>query len=250
MMGKLAAMVDRFTTTLDCVDTPSSATISSTDSGTDPDRGHPRRRGRPQQAPHPGRPVRGTRAVRRLGGLHRRRVHHQGPHDGRAQRLHHPASRLRPAQTPREGADRQPGTRRYHLTPQNAGTIAALLTLREHVIGPILAGVRSPRRDATHHLDQRRPQLREDPHRHANPLPATWASTPPHRQHLVDRSLVSAYCARARHWAWGSCTPSRPARRPGEDREGVPACSAWWCTAAADRTGTTVTSGVGHHAHR
>ena len=41
----------------------------------------------------------------------------------------------------------KPGqTRRYHLTPQNAGTIAALLTLREHVIGPILAGVRSPRR--------------------------------------------------------------------------------------------------------
>jgi hypothetical protein len=40
----------------------------------------------------------------------------------------------------------KPGrTRRYHLTPQNAGTIAALLTLREHVIGPILAGVRSPR---------------------------------------------------------------------------------------------------------
>ena len=36
-------------------------------------------------------------------------------------------------------------TRRYHLTPQNAGTIAALLTLREHVIAPILAGVRSPR---------------------------------------------------------------------------------------------------------
>jgi hypothetical protein len=40
----------------------------------------------------------------------------------------------------------KPGrTRRYHLTPQNAGTIAALLTLREQVIAPILAGVRSPR---------------------------------------------------------------------------------------------------------
>jgi len=40
----------------------------------------------------------------------------------------------------------KPGrTRRYHLTPLNAGTIAALLTLREQVIGPILAGVRSPR---------------------------------------------------------------------------------------------------------
>jgi hypothetical protein len=30
--------------------------------------------------------------------------------------------------------------------PQTAGTIAALLTLREQVIGPILGGVRSPRR--------------------------------------------------------------------------------------------------------
>jgi hypothetical protein len=40
----------------------------------------------------------------------------------------------------------KPGrTRRYHLQPQTAGSIAALLTLREHVIAPILAGVRSPR---------------------------------------------------------------------------------------------------------
>jgi DNA-binding transcriptional ArsR family regulator len=40
----------------------------------------------------------------------------------------------------------KPGrARRYQLTPQAAGTIAAPLTLREHVIRPILAGVRSPR---------------------------------------------------------------------------------------------------------
>ena len=40
----------------------------------------------------------------------------------------------------------KPGrTRRYHLDPRTAGTIAALLTLREQVIAPILAGVRSPR---------------------------------------------------------------------------------------------------------
>ena len=40
----------------------------------------------------------------------------------------------------------KPGrTHRYHLDPRTAGTIAALLTLREHVIAPILAGVRSPR---------------------------------------------------------------------------------------------------------
>ncbi len=39
----------------------------------------------------------------------------------------------------------KPGrTRRYHVAPA-ARTIAALLTLRDQVIAPILAGVRSPR---------------------------------------------------------------------------------------------------------
>jgi len=36
-------------------------------------------------------------------------------------------------------------TRRYHVPPDSARTIAALLTLRDHVIAPILAGIRSPR---------------------------------------------------------------------------------------------------------
>ena len=40
----------------------------------------------------------------------------------------------------------KPGrSRRYHVPPQAARTIAALLTMRDHVIAPILAGVRSPR---------------------------------------------------------------------------------------------------------
>ena len=40
----------------------------------------------------------------------------------------------------------KPGrSRRYHIPASAARTITALLTLREHVIGPILAGVRSPR---------------------------------------------------------------------------------------------------------
>jgi hypothetical protein len=40
----------------------------------------------------------------------------------------------------------KPGrTRRYHVPPEGARTITALLTLRDHVIAPILAGVRSPR---------------------------------------------------------------------------------------------------------
>ncbi len=36
-------------------------------------------------------------------------------------------------------------TRRYHVPPASARTISALLTLRDHVIAPILAGIRSPR---------------------------------------------------------------------------------------------------------
>ena len=40
----------------------------------------------------------------------------------------------------------KPGrSRRYQLPPSAARTIAGLLTLRDQVIGPILAGVRSPR---------------------------------------------------------------------------------------------------------
>jgi hypothetical protein len=40
----------------------------------------------------------------------------------------------------------KPGrSRRSHLTPKAARTLTALLTLRDHVIAPILAGVRSPR---------------------------------------------------------------------------------------------------------
>ncbi len=40
----------------------------------------------------------------------------------------------------------KPGrTRRYRVPLQAARTITALLTLREEVIAPILAGVRSPR---------------------------------------------------------------------------------------------------------
>ncbi|HMG29808.1 MAG TPA: hypothetical protein VK585_06790 [Jiangellaceae bacterium] len=36
-------------------------------------------------------------------------------------------------------------TRRYQVPGEAARTIAALLTLRDHIIAPILAGVRSPR---------------------------------------------------------------------------------------------------------
>jgi hypothetical protein len=45
-----------------------------------------------------------------------------------------------------KGLAAKPGrTRRYHIPPDAARTIAALLALRDQVIAPILAGVRSPR---------------------------------------------------------------------------------------------------------
>jgi hypothetical protein len=42
-------------------------------------------------------------------------------------------------------ADKPGHSRRYQVPPPAARTIAGLLALREHVIAPILAGVRSPR---------------------------------------------------------------------------------------------------------
>lgn len=46
-----------------------------------------------------------------------------------------------------KGLAAKPGrTRRYHIPPEAARTIAALLAVRDQVIAPILAGVRSPRR--------------------------------------------------------------------------------------------------------
>ena len=187
IIGKLAGMVDRFTTTLDCVDHTFIAD-DLLDRAPDPrpDRGHPGRRGRPEQAPHPGRAVRGPRAVRRIGRLHRRRVHRQGPRHDRAHRLHHPASRLRPAQTPRQGADHQtrpdpplpPRTadRGHHRRPADPARAGHRTDPRR--------GPQPPDGTQTGHLDQRRPRLREDPHRHANPLPR-----PGHPRRRIDNIL-------------------------------------------------------------
>jgi hypothetical protein len=45
-----------------------------------------------------------------------------------------------------KGLAAKPGrTRRYHIPPEAARTIGALLALRDQVIARILAGVRSPR---------------------------------------------------------------------------------------------------------
>src|SRR6476620_5140857 len=66
--------------------------------------------------------------------------------------------------------DKPARTRRYQVDAPAARTIAALLTLRDQVIAPILAAVRSPRMGRTRALDPRRPSLRTNPHRYANAL--------------------------------------------------------------------------------
>ena len=43
------------------------------------------------------------------------------------------------------------GTRRYHVPELAARTIAALLTLRDKVIGPLIAGTESPRQGRPPH---------------------------------------------------------------------------------------------------
>ena len=65
---------------------------------------------------------------------------------GQARHLQHPPGRLRPAQTSRQAARRQ--TRPHPpvlISPGAARIISALLTLRDQVIAPLLAGVADPR---------------------------------------------------------------------------------------------------------
>ena len=89
----------------------------------------------------------------------------------------------------------KPGrTRRYHVPPHAARTIAALLTLRDHVIAPILAGVRSPRIGRKPRLDPRRPRLRDPPHRHAGPVPARRHRDAASRR--IDNILSIGECKR------------------------------------------------------
>jgi hypothetical protein len=77
-------------------------------------------------------------------------------------------------------ADKPGRSRRYYIPPDSARTIAALLALRDHVIGPILAGVRSPRmgRKPAHwtRIDRRYESLRTGMQELFNDLGITTAA--------------------------------------------------------------------------
>ena len=147
IIARLAAMVDRFCTTLDCVDVtfigddlldrlPTPAQIGATRVG-GVDLNKPRIRAA-LSAVLALSPASDGFTVAEFTA----KVHTMTGHTGYTVRQ--AAYDLRKLR----GKDliAKPGrTRRYHLEPQNAGTIAALLALREQVIAPILAGVRSPR---------------------------------------------------------------------------------------------------------
>jgi len=147
IIARLAAMVDRFTTTLDCVDTtfiggdlldrlPAATQIGATRVG-GVDLNKPRVRAA----------LSGVLALSATSGGFTvaeltAKVHAMTGRIGYTSRQ--AAYDLRKFRG-KELITKPGRTRRYHLTPQTAGTIAALLTLRDQVIEPILAGVHSPR---------------------------------------------------------------------------------------------------------
>ena len=162
IVTRLAGIVERFATALDCVDTgfigdgildelPTGVRLGATRVG-GVDLNKPRMRDALRAAlalaPAPER-------------VHRRRVHRQGarPHRHDPLRLQRPPGRLRPAQTAGQTARRQARPNPPLPRPAPAArTIAALLTLRDQVIAPILAGVAQPAHGTqTRALDPRRP---------------------------------------------------------------------------------------------
>ncbi|MGH3780848.1 MAG: hypothetical protein ACRDRO_09535 [Pseudonocardiaceae bacterium] len=149
IIGRLAGMVDRFATTLDCVDVtfigdglldqlPLPSQIGATRVGV-VDVNKPRIRAALSAALALSTAPSGftvteftTKVHTMTGQTDSDYTSRQGAYDLRKLR----------------GKDliTKPGrTRRYQIPAHLAGTIAALLTLREQVIAPILAGVRSPR---------------------------------------------------------------------------------------------------------
>ena len=84
--------------------------------------------------------------------------------------------------------------RRYHVPPDAARTIATLLALRDQVIAPIVAGVRSPRMGRKPITWTRSTATTKPSGSTCKPSSHTSASRQPkqqrHRQHVVDQNLA------------------------------------------------------------
>ena len=163
IVTRLAGMVDRFTSMLDCVDVAflPDGILDQLPTAV-PDRSHPGRRRRSQQTPHPRRAAPpcspwpsapdgftvadlAAKVHSLTGATTSDYTVRQAAYDLRKLRGKHLV--VKPGRT-----------RRYHVPGQAARTIAALLTLRDHVIAPILAGVRARRQGTpTHDTDPHRP---------------------------------------------------------------------------------------------
>jgi Sulfate permease family len=151
----------------------------------------PDRRDRPEQAAHPGRPGRRARPGPGTGRVHRRParrpVRQITGHDGYT--IRQAAYDLRKLRGKQLVA--KPGrTRRYHVPPDGARVIAALLALRDHVIAPILAGIRSPSWAASPRSGPPSTVTTRTSASACRPCSSTSASTrspQPRRQHLSMR---------------------------------------------------------------
>jgi hypothetical protein len=101
-------------------------------------------------------------------------------------------------------------TRRYHVPGLAARTISALLTLRDHVIAPILAGVKTRRHDhVPARLTPHRPGLRTPPNRHGHPVQAPrHPARSSRRIALRTTKLLEILESQAAKWHWGQA--SRP----------------------------------------
>jgi hypothetical protein len=175
IIARLAGIAGRFATALDCADIgflPDGILDELPLPAQTPDRQD--RRGRPEQAADPGRPVSGARPGPGTRRVYRRRAHRQSLRDRRSPRLHHPAGRLRPAQAPRQATHQQarqdpplprPARRRpHHRRPAHPPRPRHRPDPRRRP--------QPPHGPQTQDLDPRRPRLRGPPHRHADPVPA------------------------------------------------------------------------------
>jgi hypothetical protein len=94
-------------------------------------------------------------------------------------------------------------SRRYQIPHDAARTISALSVLRDHVIAPILAGVASPRQAARPPLGPRWTVTTRPCESTCRPSSVTSGWPQPHRQHFVDgEAQAPRHCLETRGGGW------------------------------------------------